>query len=126
MLVEINITHLMNPESFPAHYYSGSVAELGDEAGRITWNNSLERVRDEPIIPKEALPEVRNYFSTFGAWSKDEIDSWDESEVQALALQFIAGSIRELEAYPTYEEYQEANGQIFKDEDGQFYICLSE
>ncbi len=39
--MEIDITHMME-DSDDMPMLSGSVCELGDNAGRMTWNNSVK------------------------------------------------------------------------------------
>ncbi len=106
--MELDITHMIEAsDAMPM--LSGSCAELGQEAGKITWNNSLEYAKAHPLLADDdAREEARQYFAQFGAWTEDEIEAWSNDELEALVSQYIAGDIRELEMFDTHEEYQEA------------------
>lgn len=128
--MEINITHMVN-DADEMPMLSGSAFELGDNAGTLTWNNSQDYAKAHPLLSTpEQIQEAREYFREFGAWSKEEIEAWSEAEVQALIVQDIASSIREMEAYDTWEHYQDASekgqaaGRIDKDDDNQFYFYM--
>ena len=75
--------------------FSGSVFELGDNAGLITWTNAMQYAESAAIIPDANA--AREFFESFGAWSADELKEMTDQEVNALALQFIAGDLREIE-----------------------------
>ena len=89
--------------------FSGSVMELDDNAGRITWNNAMEYVSGKPIVPD--CDTARDYFESFGAWTEGELKAMSEQEINALALQFIAGDVREIE-----DKCADDNGNIDWDE----------
>ena len=112
------------------HYYSASQAELGQNAGEITWQNAMDNFDSENpyagpillILPSE-IEAAKTWFADFGAWEESEIDSWTDQETNALLLQFIAGDIREAlpELLNDYAEYQKQaeSGQI----SGRIYKC---
>lgn len=78
---------------------SASVAELGANAGRITWQNAMEESKGAKILESDdAINTARDWLEGFGAWSRDELDSMTSEEVRALILQFISGDIREAES----------------------------
>lgn len=125
--MEIDITHLV--EEHDCSLLSGSVAELGTNAAKLTWDNCLNEVNFKPLLKTpENIAEARAYFKEFGAW--DDLDSCPDSEIEALTIQYIAGTIREMESYDTFEEYEqaeiagEATSGIFKHE-GKFYFQLN-
>lgn len=126
--MEIEITKMVE-DSNTMPTLSGSAMELGDNAGAITWNNCLSYAKEHPILKIEQIQNAKNYFKSFGAWSKEEIEKWSELEVQALTIQFIAGNIRELEKFETFEDYLKASndgqvsGDIFKHEN-KYYSYL--
>ena len=118
-------------------YYSASRAELGDNARQITWQNSLDNCDvdnpdADPILLKTGgqLENVKSWFADFGAWDDEEIEDWDNQTVNALLLQFIAGDIREMEHYDSYEEYQIAakrgscSGRIYRADDNKWFIYV--
>ena len=112
---------------------SGSVAELGTSAGRITWQNSCDAVADfNPLPDADALQEFRDWIKPWGAWDDDEIAAMSDDHLRALCLQWIAGDWRECFDYATdnldWQDYQkraesgscpssfyESDGRIFWD-----------
>lgn len=95
--MELDITHFFNNED--AGRYSASVAELGSDACRITWGNAVRQARDEPLLKTpQAIDYARDYFGGFGAWDDEERAAWTDDEVNALVIQEISASIREIES----------------------------
>lgn len=127
--MEINITRLVDSDNVDLMDYSASAMELGQDAGRITWNNALES-EHVLVSTEEELQEARDYIRGFGAWSDEEIDGWTPQEVNALILQFVAGSLRRyLEArnsgVATLREHQESDShQIYESDEGQYYFYM--
>lgn len=124
MLLELDITHMLDESMFSL---SGSVVEHGENAGSKTWNNCLQYAQHTPLLKsKEEIEHARNYFKDIGPWSDGERAKWSDNEVQALIIQLIAGDIREMEAYDSFEEYEQSeqvSHNIFKSED-KFYYTL--
>lgn len=114
-------------------YYSASAAELGDDAGRITWENAVDAA-DEWILLKdeETRQAFRDFVREFGAWSDDEISAWSDVELNALCLQFISGDIREsgLADGGTWEQYAvdaesgRVSSRLFRDDAGRVYFDI--
>ena len=109
---------------------SGSVAELGPQAGKITWQNSCDAVSDfNPLPDADALQEFREWLKPWGAWSDDEIAAMSDTHLRALCLQWIAGDWRECfgDAVPDWDEYETraADGQcpssFYQGDDGSIY-----
>ncbi len=126
--MELNITHLME-RSDDMYLYSASVAELGEDAGRITWQNAMDAADiPPPLLTDDQLPEFREYIRDFGAWDREEVDSWTSQECNALCLQLIAGDIRERQSFEDdddLERYEEnLGGRIFEADDGQWYYYI--
>lgn len=126
--MELNITALV--ADIDPCYYSASRAELGEDAGRITWENSMDRVEETPILETdEQRQEVRDYFKGYGAWD-DEIAAWTNQELDALLLQEISSNLRKAEHYGGLdsEEYEAAIkdgqviGNVYRGNDGEVYI----
>ena len=92
--MEIKITKLMSED---CGQYSGSQFELGNEAARITWRNSLNDHADFIELTDDQIEEARDWFGEFGAWDDDERAEWTRDEVCALVFQEIAARIREIE-----------------------------
>ena len=70
--MEINITQFYN-DANPATY-SASVAELGENAGRITWDNAM----GAPVLldTTDKLEAMRAWARASGAWSDVELAAW--------------------------------------------------
>lgn len=101
-MLEIDVSFLLETE---ASQFSASQAELGPNAGRITWANACEACHLINLTPEEIL-EAKEYIKTWGAWEHDEIDSWSEDETKALIVQYAAGDYREAESVCGDDEYQ--------------------
>lgn len=129
--MELDITHMIE-DSDEMPMLSGSRAELGNDAGKITWNNSIEYARKNPLLHSaEMQEEARDYFADFGAWSREEIAAWSDAELEATVTQYIAGDIREMDVADDYEEYrklQEAgtvSSNIYRDESGRWCFSMA-
>jgi hypothetical protein len=129
--MEINITQFFTSGEYSPMDYSASVAEIGNNAGKITWNNALESSEDySPLDTPEKIEAFRGYIQEFGAWSEEEITDWTVTECSALFYQLVSGDIREAGLdldNPDWEEY-EANDNIshniFSGIDGEIYYYL--
>ena len=151
--MEINLSSFLR-DCGELSQFSGSVAELGDNAGKLTWDNCCEFVTDRPLLTVEnvnawrvdrsgekpvavkmTLDEIhqtaRDYLADFGAWSRSEIASWSIDELNAIIWQDACNSLREREPFLADEdelaEYEEScGGRLFEDEDGDtwFYCGL--
>ncbi len=89
------------------HYeYSASAFEMGDNAGDITYNNAMDYAKNNPFATSEQdIRAVKEYFKGFGAW--EDVDSWNWEEINALLTQLIAGSLRQVENYPSFNAWLE-------------------
>lgn len=107
---EIDITEFFNSADFNPSYYSASIAEIGQDAGVITWQNSVDRSEEIDLLQDAEKREIfRRYIKTFGAWTDDEINVWTNVELNALLIQLIAGDIREAGLdvnNPDWKEYE--------------------
>lgn len=128
--MELDVTHMLDDcDEMP--FLSNSIAELGPDAGKITWDNSVEYAKRRPLlITEDDKFEARRWLRGFGAWDAEEIAAWSEDELNALVVQFIAGNIREMEHFDSEEEYFEAereghvSGGLSKGDDGRWYFYL--
>lgn len=113
----INLSPLLFEDAFD---YSASRAELGDNAGQITWNNA----KQAPACLKtpEEIEAFRDWVADFGAWSSEEIAAWNATECNALFVQFVAGDIREAgaDSLDELDEEELLEGQ----EQGRFHSYL--
>lgn len=130
--MEINITRLfktINPK-----YYSASRAELGPDAGAITWNNAIDAA-PRLLKSKDQLQAFAQYVYGFGAWSEAEIKAWSVKDCNALLLQLISGDIREADLdtlAPDWIKYQadseagRISGRLFCGIDGDIYYYIGD
>ena len=93
--MELEITDLF--KTLAPRDYAASVAEIGDDAGAVTWQAARE---DAPLylITDQSRDALRAHFADYGAWSDEDIAAWSDRDLAALLLQFIAGDFRE--AFP--------------------------
>ena len=132
--MELDITRFFQ-EACPMDY-SASRAELGQNAGKITWNQAIEDAPEYNILPDDAAREAfRDHVKGFGAWGDDEIAAWSDTELSALCMQMVAGDIREMLGVSSNGEWdwteyeQEAekgriSGNIYRGDDGRVYYYL--
>lgn len=135
---ELEISRLIGSDNFVPFDLSNNRATLGDNAGPLTWNASLEAARSivPPILDTDERREAfRDFVREAGAWSDEEIAAWDDVELNALCLQWIAGDIREAfgDAEPSewdWDEYQKdseagrVSSRLFKSADGKIYFDI--
>lgn len=115
--MEINVTKFYKYAD-PATY-SASAAELGDNAGRITWQAAKDA--DFNLLDSaDKLQAMREWAKSAGAWSDAEIAAWSDVELNALFIQLVSGDMRESEGM-NWEEYE---GAIFEGVGGQIYYSL--
>lgn len=94
--MQLDITALADTVAFR---FSASRAELGQNAGQITWNNNREVAAKPPACDLLDTEEKRDAFRDFvresGGWTREEIAAWSDAELTALCHQWIMGDIRE-------------------------------
>ena len=114
--MEIDVTHMVeDADNMPN--LSGSKMELGDNAGRITWNNSKAYGAEHPLLADDdARDAARAHFRAYGAWSEEEIAAWSEEDLQAMVCQDVAAAIRGMESCDDY--------RIYKGDDGRWWFVL--
>lgn len=118
--MELNITRFFN-DACPMDY-SASVAEIGANAGRDTWQAACDDSDDFMLLDDEEKREAfRVHVRCFGAWSDEEIAAWSDKELNALCIQMVSGEIRECEKPP-----HESSSRIYQTEDGQVYYYVGE
>lgn len=129
--MEIDITAFFE-NAAPADY-SASPFELGQDAGRITWNAAKQDSADYVLIQTDEQREAfRAHVKGFGAWDDAEIAAWDDTELNALFIQLISGDMREADLHAdmtddewvAYETDENAVGNIYRGDDGRVYYYL--
>ena len=111
---------------------SGSQAELGPDAGGITWRNCLALAERLPLATDTNRDDIRDHFREYGAWDSEEIDGWSDVELSAMVWQEAAAGFREFEDHcdSDLEAYEKAcsegriSGRLHLTEDGKAYIYL--
>jgi hypothetical protein len=118
---------------------SHSAFEGGQNSGEnywcANWPASMKAAEDfELLDSEEKLQAMRDYAGSFGAWTREEIESWDSHQLNALFLQWVAGDCRELGAdrlseidWEEAEELQEsgrAPSNLFQGTEGSIYFYL--
>ena len=67
-MLELDITHMVEKDGDEMPLLSGSVAELGPNAGILTWENSKRYAEAHPLLnTPEQIEEAKDYFKGFGA-----------------------------------------------------------
>lgn len=124
--MEIEVTHMIEDADSMVEL-SGSRMEHGQDAGRITWNNSKAYGADHPLLTTDEMRDAaRAHFREYGAWSEEEITAWSEEELQAITCQDVAAAIRETD----FEDYERQckdgtdSGRLYKGDDGRWYFYL--
>ena len=91
---EIDCTPLFASPGFDPWDCSNSVANLGQNAGKLTWQAS-QRHASALVLTEGQKEAFRDWVRSSGGWTRDEIDMWPGSKLTALCVQWIAGDIRE-------------------------------
>lgn len=114
---------------------SGSRMEHGQDAGRITWNNARDAVKEFCYLDTEdKLDAMRSHLRDIG-FSESGEDK-DADELNALFLQLVAGDIREVpdmepgcwdwEAYEDFARLGTIHAAIYRGDDGDVYYYLGD
>jgi hypothetical protein len=108
--MEIDVTPILSEN---CRMLSASRAELGENAGRITWNNCLKLAKRLPLVTNENRDEIRKHFGEYGAWEREEIAAWSDVELSALIWQEAAADMRHFQEHcnfdvSVYEEHCES------------------
>lgn len=127
--MEIDVTHMVE-DAGNMIYLSGSRAEHGQDAGKITWSNAQVFGAKHPLLTTDAMRDAaRKHFAEYGAWSDDEISAWSDADLQAIMVQDVAAAIREMEGMDA-DEYRQAcedgtcSGRLGQGDDGRWYFYL--
>jgi hypothetical protein len=123
--MEFDVTPLFS-DKLDAYLLSNSVANLGDRASQITWDNALEAAKDYPLVNDDNREEVQDWIKEFGAWDEAEISSWDNQTLSAFVWQSAAADFREhwendWDTDGDWELIQVPESSIFIN-DGKFYF----
>ena len=115
--------------------YSASIAEIGANAGRDTWNAACEDSEDYMILDTEDKREAFcSIVISSGGWDANEIASWSDKELNALCIQWIAGDMREADMSADWTDaqwedyYADENSRhsIYRGIDGKVYFYIGD
>lgn len=126
--MEIDVTRFV--DEIDCGTLSASRMELGEDAGRITCRNALREAESNPLArTAEDLEKARDWLRGFGAWTRAELDSYSDQEINGMLIQFIAGDVREMEGFDSLDEYENAcergtcSGRLFESA-GRWYFYV--
>lgn len=134
---ELDISHIIGSDDFVPFDLSNNRATLGDDAGTLTWSASKEAAQCIPLLDTEEKKEAfRVFVRESGGWDDEEIAAWDDTELNALCLQWIAGDIREAfgDAQPSewdWEQYEadaragQVSSRLYRGMDSKVYFNIS-
>lgn len=91
---EIDVSPLPASPGFGPWDCSNSAANLGDQAGRLTWEASKRSGRLLTLSEgqKEAF---RDFVRSSGGWDEEETAAFSDTDLTALCVQWISGDVRE-------------------------------
>jgi hypothetical protein len=124
--MEIDVTSI---KKLDCRDFSNSVANSGlQNIGQITYKNACKYFDDNDLLVSvEDRKELEEWILDFGAWDQDEIDSWNDKEINALLLHFIASEINEYEdaeKQGCLEEWDRDFGGRLFESDGSWYFYI--
>lgn len=130
--MEINITEFFNTAA-PIEFFA-SAAELGADAGAVTWAAAVTAAETQYPLLKTAgeFSAFREFAAEFGAWTETEIAEWSEPECNALLIQLISADIREGDTgsawnwaeYDALAQAGHCTSNLFLGDDGEVYYYV--
>ena len=91
---EIDCAALFASPGFDPWNCRNSVANLGQNAGKLTWQAS-QRAASSLVLSEGQKEAFRDFVRSSGGWTREEIAVWSDAELTALCVQWIAGDVRE-------------------------------
>ena len=91
---EIDCTPLFASPGFDPWNCCNSAANLGQNAGKLTWQAS-QRAAAALTLAEEQKEAFRDFVRSSGGWDDDEIEAWPDADLTALCVQWISGDVRE-------------------------------
>jgi hypothetical protein len=113
-MLELDITDFVAHED--PRRYSASQAELGPDAGAITWANAVEAAQRYPYITADgpAHDAFQAYLAGTGAWTRSELLLMTHAQATARLIQCIAHALR--------DEYEFAERITTTDDNRVYYL----
>ena len=94
--MELNVTSLFTHKDYRPYYVSNSIANLGENAAEITWNESMRLAESVSLIhDDETHKNLIDCIYEGGDWPREDMESWTRQELNALVFQFITGDMNE-------------------------------
>ena len=96
-MCEIDVTRLVFGHP-GASEFSANQAELGVNAGKITWANAMQEAKGESdrfLSDDAKLQDMRDWAEATGAWGGEHIAEWSDDELEALFIQLVSCDIRD-------------------------------
>ena len=91
---EIDVSPLLASPGFDPWNCCNSAANLGQDAGELTWRAS-QRFAHALTLTEGQKDAFLDFVRSSGGWDDEEIAAWSDAELTALCVQWIAGDIRE-------------------------------
>ena len=91
---EIDVSPLLDSPGFDPWDCSNSVANLGQNAGELTWQAS-QRAASALVLTEGQKEAFRDFVRSSGGWTREETAAFSDTDLTALCVQRIAGDIRE-------------------------------
>ena len=91
---EIGVSPLLASPGFGPWDCSNSVANLGHDAGKLTWQAS-QGFASSLVLSEGQKEAVRDFVRSSGGWDEEETAAFSDTDLTALCVQWIAGDIRE-------------------------------
>lgn len=136
--MEIKVTSLVQYNGYLGPIV-GSIAELGENACQLIWENAREHAKRNPgpLKTEEEFQAMRDHMKGYGAWDAEEIAAWSHDELNALLAQDVHNTMREIPddidfdspSEITEDQWTEATkqvgGRLFPS-GNDWYFCLGE
>ena len=102
-MLEIDITkqaqaYLNDSEPFPL---TGSVMQLGEDAAKVTWNNTLNSNDVYSYVTDDNIELISNYFDNMGIELRER-ERLDKEVLNAIMIQYIDLELKESDIYSDY------------------------
>lgn len=91
---EIDVSPLLASPGFDPRSCFNSVANLGQNAGKLTWQAS-RRAASALILSEGQKEAFRDRVRSSGGWDDEETAAMSDADLTALCVQWISGDIRE-------------------------------
>ncbi|OQC22815.1 MAG: hypothetical protein BWX68_03019 [Verrucomicrobia bacterium ADurb.Bin063] len=91
---EIDVSPLLAPPGFDPWDCSNSAANLGQNAGKLTWQAS-QRHASALSLTAEQKEAFRDFVRSSGGWDEEETAAFSDAELTALCVQWVSGDVRE-------------------------------